>query len=80
MDYVCHGIVRSENAINRLSRNVAKLGKCTNRLGTSAICLGVAGLLLTAVVSAQDREIKALKKQVAKLAKDMEEQNQQEGV
>lgn len=79
IEYVCRGVIRSEDAIDRLNRSVVTLARCKNRLNTSVICLGVAGLLLTAVVAAQDRDIKALKKQVSELAKNTEEQKQQEG-
>jgi hypothetical protein len=90
IEYVCRGVIRSEDAIRHLRRNVSGLVKCTRNLSTSVICLGVAGVLLTAVIYDQDKDIKALKKQVAALAKDaeaknepvtdnMEEQTQQEG-
>lgn len=86
MDYVCRGIVRSEDAIRCLNKRVVKLAKCNSKLGTGVICLGVAGLLLTAMVAIHDQEIQALRKQVAELAKSedtttnaTEEQNQQEG-
>lgn len=93
MEYVCRGIVRSEDAICRLNKRVAKMAKCANRTNTGVICIGIGTLLLCSVVWMQDNEIKALQKQVADLAKDeesvapdthdaaddMEEQTQQEG-
>ena len=94
IEYVCRGVVRSEDAIRNLSGKVVSLVKCNRNLAGSVICLGVAGLLLTAVVAEQDKEIKALKKQVSDLAKceeastehakvdvanNVEEQTQQEG-
>lgn len=93
MDYVCRGIVRSEDAIRCLNKRVNKLAKCNGKLGASLVCLGVAGLLMTSVIAAQDQEIKALRAQVSELdkhikdvdsrvvnvANKMEEQNQQEG-
>ena len=88
IEYVCRGVIRSEDAIKHLNKNVAKLVKCTRITNTRVTCLAVAGLLITAVVAMQDKEIKELKKQVADLAvKDesadtadtTEEQNEQEG-
>lgn len=93
MDYVCRGIVRSEDSIRRLNKSVVKLAKCKNRLGTAVICLSIAGLGMTAVLWMQDNEIKALWNRVDELAKDvadvedhadylaktMEEQNKREG-
>lgn len=93
-EYVCRGVIRSEDAIRDLSKNVASLTKCNRHLAGSVVCIGVAGLLMTWVIYDQDKEIKALKKQTAELAKeveahadpvvvnvanDMEEQNEQEG-
>lgn len=93
MDYVCRGIVRSEDAIRCLNKRTIKLAKCNRQLSTAVMCLGVAGILTLAVVAAQDNEIKALRARVDELAKDvadiedhadylaktMEEQIQQEG-
>lgn len=93
IEYVCRGVIRSEDEIKRLNREVRTLNKCHRKLGVSIICVSIAGLLLTSVVAAQDKEIQALKKQVADLAvKDepeegstedttdtTEEQNEQEG-
>ena len=88
IEYVCRGVIRSEDAVKNLNRKVIGLAKCHHRLTVSVICIGVAGLLLTSVIADQDKEIKALKKQVADLAvKDepddttdnTEEQKDQEG-
>ena len=89
IEYVCRGVIRSEDAIRDLSKNVVGLAKCHKRLTASVICLGVAGLLLTSVVAEQDKDIKALKKQVSDLAAargpmenvvdNTEEQKDQEG-
>lgn len=67
IEYVCRGVIRSEDAIKNLNRKVARLTRCNRKLGVSVICVSVAGLLLTSVVAAQDKEIQALKKQVATL-------------
>jgi poly(3-hydroxyalkanoate) synthetase len=79
MEYVCRGIVRSEDAIDRLNKKVTKMAKTNASLNINIAGICVAGLILTAIVAVQDREIKALQKQVNDLAKDMEEKNQQEG-
>lgn len=89
MEYVCRGIVRSEDAIARLNKNVRNMAKCCKRTNVAVACIGVGCLLFGAVVAIQDQEIKALQKQVAELAANdesesledttTEEQNQQEG-
>lgn len=93
IEYVCRGVIRSEDAIKNLNRSVRTLAKCNRNLRAGLICFGISSLLLTSVVALQDKEIQALKKQVAKLAvKDeptegstedatdtTEEQNEQEG-
>ncbi len=89
MDYVCRGIVRSEDAIRCLNKRTIKLAKGNKQLATAVICLGVSGLLTMAVLWTQDNEIKALQKQVADLnaareplknvVDDTKENTQQEG-
>lgn len=85
IEYVCRGVIRSEDAIRRLNKNVVKLAKCTRNLNTSVVCIGFAGILLCSVVAAQDKEIKALQKQVSDITAKTEthdtteEQTEQEG-
>lgn len=89
MDYVCRGIVRSEDAVRCLNKRMVKLAKCNKQLSAAVVCMGVAGLLTISVLWAQDNEIKALKAQVADLnaarepmenvVDETEEQIQQEG-
>lgn len=88
IEYVCRGVIRSEDAIKRLSREVRALAKCNRSLRAGLICFGISGLLLTSVIALQDKEIQTLKKQVADLAVNgepedtadtTEEQNEQEG-
>ena len=67
MEYVCRGIVRSEDAICRLNKNVTKLAKCTRSTNTGVICLCVAGIMMCSVIAIQDQEIKALSRQVKDL-------------
>lgn len=67
IEYVCRGVIRSEDAIKNLNRKVAGLTKCHRNLAVSVICVSISGLILTSVVAAQDKEIQALKKQVATL-------------
>ena len=83
--YICRSVANSENAICRTNKAVRKLAKCIRSTNTSVICLGIAGFMILSVVAAQDKEIKALKKQVADLAAKTEtqdtteEQTEQEG-
>lgn len=89
IEYVCRSVIRSEDAICRLNKNVAKLAKCVRITDARVTCVALGGLCIAAVVAWQDQEIKALKKQVADLTKDAddaddttentEEQTQQEG-
>lgn len=86
MDYVCRGIVRSEDAVRCLNKRVVKLTKSCRQTNTAVVCLCVSGLLMTAVLMIQDTEIKALKQKVDDLTKDAEdtadnteEETQQEG-
>jgi hypothetical protein len=85
IEYVCRGVVHTEDALKRLNKNVMALAKCNRRLAGTIICYGVAGILLTCIVMDQDKEIKALKKQVSDLVvkeethTTTEEQNDQEG-
>lgn len=78
MEYVCRGIVRSEDAICRLNKRVAKLAKYARNTNTAVICIGVGTILLCSVVWMQDDEIKALQKQVADLTKDEETESQED--
>ena len=89
IEYICRGVVRSEDAICRLNKRYVKLAKCMSRTNVGVMCIGVGAIMVASVVAMQDQEIKALKKQVTDLAAargpmenvvdDTEEQNQQEG-
>lgn len=92
IEYICRGVVRSEDAISRLNKHVTKLTKCVRITNTRVTCVAIAGLCFGVVIAMQDKEIKELQKQVADLAKksegakdpenvveNTEEQNQQEG-
>lgn len=84
-EYVCRSVIRSEDAINRLGTNVTKLAKCCRVTNARVACIGLGALGILAVVAMQDKEIKALQKQVADLAAKTEtpdtteEQTEQEG-
>lgn len=78
--YVCHSVMRSEDAIKRLNKNVSGLAKCCLRTNTRVTCVVIAVALVTSVVMTQDKKIKALEKKVSDLtAKTTEGQNEQEG-
>lgn len=90
IEYVCRSVMRSEDAICRLNKKVAKLAKCTHNTNKSVACIGIGVIALCSVVWMQDNEIKKLQKQVSELAEEAEpvvvnntvnteEQNQQEG-
>lgn len=79
IEYICRGVVRSEDAICRLNKRYAKLAKCTKSTNVAVACIGVGAIMVASVVWMQDNEIKALQKQVADLTPKTEEQNQQEG-
>lgn len=84
--HICRSVANSENAIQRLNHAAVRLAQCVRKANTGIVCLGVAGLMLWSVVAIQDKEIKALQKQVSELTakpethdETTEEQNQQEG-
>lgn len=79
IEYICRGVVRSEDAICRLNKRYVKLAKGIQRTNVGVICIGVGAIMVASVVWMQDNEIKALQKQVADLTPKTEEQNQQEG-
>lgn len=66
---ICRSMVKSEHAIRRLNANVA--------------CIAIGGLLITALIAAQEKEIQELKEQVSDLKKatvdTTEEQKDQKG-
>ena len=63
--HICRSMVNTENAINRLNKNIAKMAKCCRVTNARVTCVAIAGLLVTAVVVIQEREIKALQEEVA---------------
>lgn len=67
MEYVCRGIVRSEDAIGRLNKNVVKLAKCNNKLATTVALLGIAAMMSATVICANIKDIERLEKQNADL-------------
>lgn len=71
MEYVCRGIVRSEDAICRLNKRVGKLAKYARNTNTAVICIGIGTILLCSVVWMQDDEIKALREQVGYLRSEV---------
>lgn len=88
IEYVCRGVVHSEDAIRQLSKRTAKLTKCCRQTNTAVFCFGVVCFGMLAILAIQDQEIKALQKQVTELANSevetntvdaTEEQNQQKG-
>ena len=76
IEYLIRGVVRSEDAICRANKRVANLAKCCKRAN---LCIGGACLIALAVVYIQDREIKALQKQVDDLAAKVGVSEEQKG-
>lgn len=90
MMHMCRSIVNSEHAINRLGNRVFDIAKYCRKTSTRVTFLAIAGLLTMTAIAMHDKEIEALKKQVAELkaakaeAEDeasttTEEQKDQEG-
>ena len=89
IEYICRGVVRSEDAICRLNKRYAQLAKCMKRTNVGVMCIGVGAIMVASVVAMQDQEIKALKKQVDEITAarepvenvvdETEENTQQEG-
>ena len=79
MEFTCRGIVRNEDNIRRLNKNMTKLAKCTHNLNSSVGCVLVAGLLLASVIYANAKDIELLKKQNKDLAREVEELKNQKG-
>ena len=85
IEYICRGIIHSEDAVKRLNKNVAGLAKNIRFTNSRVTCVVIASLAITAVVAIQDKEIKALQQRVADLEDKnethdtTEEQNDQEG-
>ena len=79
IEYLVRGVVRSEDAICRLNKNVRSLAKCHCYLTAGALCIGVGALMVASVVAEQDKEIETLKKQVNDLAAKVEVSEEQEG-
>ena len=77
--HICRSVANSENAINRLNKSVVKLTKCCRITNTRVTCVAVAGLLITAIIAMQEKEIKALKEQVANLTVKTEHRGTMEG-
>ena len=79
IEYVCHGVIRSENAIKRLNKNVSGLTKCCLRTNARVTCVVVAVALITTVVVMQDKEIKALERKVSDLSAKIKTHDTTEG-
>lgn len=67
IECVYRGVIISEDAIARLNKNTTRLVKHCIRTSTRVTCVAVAVAVVTAIVVTQNKEIKALKEQVANL-------------
>lgn len=79
MEFACRGIVRSEDAIGRLNKNVVKLAKCTRSNSKHIVMLAVAGLMFATVIYANAKDVEDLQKQVKDLKNEVEELKEQKG-
>jgi peptidoglycan hydrolase CwlO-like protein len=71
MEYICRGIVRSEDAINRLGKSVKQLAKNDRAIKGGLVYVSIAGALMCFIIAAQEREIQALQQKVEDLANDL---------
>lgn len=79
MEFVCRGVVRNEDNIRRLSKNVAKLTKCTRNTNVAVTCVFLSGLMLAGAIYVNAKDIAALQKQVKDLTHEVEELKEQKG-
>ena len=79
MEFACRGIVRNEDNVRRLNKNMVKLAKCVNGTNNAILLLAGAGMLATALIYANAKDIKTLQKQVKDLTHEVEELKEQKG-
>ena len=79
MEFVCRGVVRNEDNIRRLNKNVTKLTKIVRDTNGIMFCMCLAGVMLGSVIYANAKDIELLKKQNKDLAREVEELKEQKG-
>lgn len=79
MEFACRGIVRNEDNIRRLHNHAVKLAKCVRSTNNVVLGLCVAGVMLSAVIMANAKDIENLQKQVKDLTHEVEELKEQKG-
>lgn len=79
MEFTCRGIVRNEDNIRRLNKNMAKLTKIVRDTNGIMFCMCLAGVMLSSVIYANAKDIELLKKQNKDLAREVEELKNQKG-
>lgn len=79
MEFACRGIVRNEDNIRRLSRNMNRLAKYARRTNGIVTCVCLCGIMLGGVIHANIQDTELLKKQVKDLAREVEELKNQKG-
>lgn len=79
MEFACRGIVRNEDNIRRLNKNMTKLTKIVRDTNGIMFCMCMAGIMLGGVIYANAKDIELLKKQNKDLAREVEELKEQKG-
>lgn len=79
MEFVCRGVVRNEDGIRRLNKNVTKLAKCCRTTNGCVAGLCMVGFMFAAVIYANAKDIEVLQKQVKDLTHEVEELKEQKG-
>lgn len=79
MEFACRGIVRNEDNIRRMSRNMNRLAKYARRTNSVVTCVYLCGIMLGGVIYANAKDIELLKKQNKDLAREVEELKNQKG-
>ncbi len=79
MEFACRGIVRNEDNIRRLNKNMVKLAKIARNTNGVMFGMCVAGAMLASVIYANIKDIELLQKQVKDLTHEVEELKEQKG-
>lgn len=79
LEFACRGIVRNEDNIRRLNKNMTKLTKIVRDTNGIMICMCLTGVMLCGVIYANAKDIELLKKQNKDLAREVEELKEQKG-
>lgn len=79
VEYTLRGVIRNEDNICRLHKNMTKLTKIVRDTNGIMFCMCLAGIMLGSVIYANAKDIELLKKQNKDLAREVEELKEQKG-